>query len=410
MIDEGDMKEMEKRKLTKQMKNIRSLTVLFFVITVIIWFLMLLVKIYFFEFSIKELFDDVVSNILAILLPIIIFNFTYEYYTQKYKSDEISEKIADTIMGRTDIMCRFKEEQKIDFIRSTINTMVNPEAVEMAGAIIYPYITNGYNIRTYYKYSITLRDYIGSSTFPSEEYIKVYENLRFTKKYINHEKLDQSYKIAFFIANHKLDTALRNQEYIFQENLTVADKEFKQIRGMNDENLSRLIKEEMQLVVYIDNQKAEIINPKTNESGIYVEVQTNHITKNINNSAGGNTRNRLDCKDEHSIEISFAMPQIKEHSEILVSINEPTYAPIIQLSYPEATMKVKAYSFLNDGDETSVERATHTVGTYEFCIQNKWIYPVSGVVFVINSLTQSGKEKVVLQSPKTHVSSEAATE
>ena len=97
---------------------------------------------------------------------------------------------------------------------------------------------------------------------------------------------------------------------------------------------------------------------------------------------------KYDYKTEHSVEISFAMAQSKGHSEFLVSINEPTYAPIIQLSYPENSMSVKAYSFLNDGDESSVERATHNVGTYEFCIQNKWIYPVGGVVFVIDDINQ----------------------
>ncbi len=377
---------MKKKKLSERMKNIRSLTVLFFIITAVIWIALVLVKMCFFEFSPKDLFDDIVSNILGILPPIIIFNFVYEYYTQKYESDEISEKIADTIMGRSDIMSRFKDDQKIDFIRSTINTMVSPEAAEMTNAVIYPYITNSYNIRTYFKYSIILRDYETHPLFPKEKYMKVYENFKFTKKYINSDNLPQDFHVGFITANHELDTALRNQNYIFQENLSIDEKEFKQLLEMSEEEWKKMVMEEMQLSVYIDDLKATITNVSLSPAGIDIAFHSEHINKQLRKFEPGAHMTKYDYKTEHSVEISFAMAQTKGHSEFLVSINEPTYAPIIQLSYPESSMSVKAYSFLNDGDESSVERATHNVGTYEFCIQNKWIYPVGGVVFVIDNL------------------------
>lgn len=206
---------MKKRKISERMKNVRSLTILFFIFTVVIWVALLLVKMVLFEFSPMDLFDDIVSNILGILPPIIIFNFVFEYFTQKYESDEISEKIADTIMGKSEIMSRFKTEQKIDFIKSTISTMVDPEAAEMTSAVIYPYITNSYNTRTYFKYSIILRDYEGSDIFDKDRYMKVYEDFKYTKKYINEDNLPQDFHVGFITANQELDSALRNQNYIF---------------------------------------------------------------------------------------------------------------------------------------------------------------------------------------------------
>ncbi|MCM1299690.1 MAG: hypothetical protein NC203_05285 [Firmicutes bacterium] len=377
---------MKKQKLSERMKNIRSLTILFFIVTAVIWIALLLVKMYFFEFSPEALFDDIVSNILGILPPIIIFNFVYEYYTQKYESDEISEKIADTIMGRSDIMSRFKDEQKIDFIGSTINTMVSPEAAEMTNAVIYPYITNSYNIRTYFKYSIILRDYETHPLFPKDRYMKVYENFKFTKKYINDDNLPQDFHVGFITANHELDTALRNQNYIFQENLSIDDKELQQLLAMSEEECKKIVMEEMQLSVYIDDLKAEMTDITFTAAGIDMAFHSEHVNKLLKKFEPGVNMGKYDYKTEHSVEISFAMAQIKGHSEFLVSINEPTYSPIIQLSYPESSMSIRAYSFLNDGDESSVEKATHNVGTYEFCIQNKWIYPVGGVVFVIDDL------------------------
>lgn len=373
---------MKKNKISERMKNVRSLTILFFVITVIVWVLMLLVKITFFDFSAAALFDDIVSNILGILPPIIIFNFVFEYFTQKYESDEISEKIATTIMGKSDIMTRFKDEQKLDFIESTIRTMVNPEAAEMTTAVITPYITNSYNIRTYYKYSIILREYENSKIFDKNRYMKVYENLKFTKKYISSDNLSQDFHVGFITASHELDMALRKQSYIFQENLSIDDKELDLLISMNDEEKRRVVLEEMQMSVYIDDLKADITKIDITHDGIDIAFHSEHINRTAKKSSIGEHNN---YKNEHSVEISFAMAQIKGHSEFLVSINEPTYAPIIQFSYPESSMNVTAFSFLNEGDESAVGKAIHNVGTYEFCIQNKWIYPVGGVVFVIDS-------------------------
>lgn len=386
---------MKRQIITERIKNIRSFTILFFCVTSIIWLLLLVLKLHFFGFDINELLDEIVSNILEILPPIIIFDFAYEYFTRRYESDEISEKIADTIMGCSDIMSRFQEEQKIDFIRSTVKTMVSPETAEMTSAIIYPYITNSYNIRTFYKYSIILRDNMESTLFSGKKYIKVYENIRFTKRYINHEELNQEIKVAFINVNQKLDDALRNQKYLFMENLSIADEELKKIIEKERDERKRLIEEEMLFTVYIDNVKVEIKDVEATEEAIIIVLQlgnTNECLKTVKSKNLGNTRNGEGGRKEHSIEISFAMPQIKGRSELLVSLNEPTYAPIIELSYPETIMEVKAYSFLNNGSDSSVARATHTIGTYEFCIQNEWIYPVSGVFFVINSPIQGVKE------------------
>ncbi len=376
---------MKKKKLSERMKNVRSLTILFFIITAIIWVALLLVKMVFFEFDPNALFDDIVSNILGILPPIIIFNFVFEYFAQKYESDEISEKIADTIMGKSGIMSCFKDEQKIDFIKSTISTMVDPEAAEMTSAVIYPYITNSYNTRTYFKYSIILRDYENSPFFDKKRYMKVYEDFKFTKKYINNENLPQDFHVGFITSNHELDSALRNQDYIFQENLSIDDKEIQMFLATDPGEWKKLVMEEMQLTVYIDDVKAEITDVSFTPAGIDIALHSNHAAKLPKRSAQV-AAEKTGSKAEHTVEISFAMAQVKGHSEFMVSINEPTFAPIIQLSYPETTMNVKAFSFLNDGDESSVEKATHNVGTYEFCIQNKWIYPVGGVVFVIDNI------------------------
>ena len=90
-------------------------------------------------------------------------------------------------------------------------------------------------------------------------------------------------------------------------------------------------------------------------------------------------------RDNIAVDISFSMPQKRGVNDFMVSISEPTYAPDIELSYPDNEMEVKAFSFLNDCEDSSLEKATHNMDSFEFNLQNRWIYPMSGVVFAINT-------------------------
>lgn len=348
----------------------QSITVLLFSATTFVWIALVCLKAWIWGLDGRALAEDIISNILGILPPMIIFNFLYEYLTKEHVSKEMAEQITSTLMGKPEVMNAFEDEQKTTFINTTIEAMVGTESYEMVSAVITPYITNQYNIRTFYKYSIILRDYVDNSLFPSDKYMKIYENLKYTKKYINSGNITNEFSIAFISQNHELDSALRTQTYIFQENLSIDDTEMQILLKKNDDEKLSFVEKEMQVTVYIDEHKAEIKSLNFSENGINIEFSSKH-----DNSA-----------NIHTIEISFAMPQRKGHSEFFASVNEPTYSPMIQLSYPESTMNVKAFSFLNDGDDSSVEKSIHSIGNYEFCIQNKWIYPMSGVVFIIDDI------------------------
>lgn len=355
-------------KKDQRKRSMQSITVMLFVITLLIWVVLLFLKIILWGISAEELIEDIISNILGILPPMLIFNFIYEYLTKDHIADEISEQITKTLLGNSDSIEGFNTKDKIRFVKNTIGSLVGQDSAEMVNAVVEPYITNQYNIRTFFKYTIILRDYSESELFSSDEYMKIYENFKYKKKYIGEGSLPEQLHIAFIYKNHELDLALRNRKYIFQENLSVAEKELNALIALSDEEKLRFVKNEMCISMYIDERVAEIKNVTIDESGIDIEYESHH-DKGI---------------DSHSIEINFAMPQLKGYGEFLVSITEPTYSPIIQLSYPESTMNVTAFSFLNDGDESSVEQATHNIGNYEFCIRDRWIYPMSGVVFMIS--------------------------
>lgn len=355
-------------KSKKRRRSLQSVTVMLAVITALIWLVMVFIKLITRGLSFDNLFDDILSNILGILPPIIIFNFAYEYMTKQYMTDEVTEQITQTLMSNPETIDLFHTENKINFIRTTMTSIVGEESKDMVYGVIEPYLTNSYNIREFYKYTITLREYAGSEIFKSDSYFRVYENLKFRKRYVNKAQLTENFHVGFFLTNIEIDKAFRDCNFIFRENLLLKPSEIDYLNGLDDDARADFIENEMALAVYINDSKCKATAFNITESGIDVEF---HSSDFISDKA-------------NQVEISFNMPQLKGHSEFLVSINEPTYSPIIQLSYPEDIMQVKAFTFINDGEDSLVEKANHYAGGYEFCIQDKWVYPMSGVVFVID--------------------------
>lgn len=355
-------------KKAKRKHSLKVLTAMMFVITFMVWLILLFMKVLVWGISMSELFDEVISNILGIIPPILIFDFIYEYITKDHIAEEVSEQITQTLVGSSDAIDVFKDEDKVRFVQNTVKHIVGEESSEMVNAVIEPYITKKYSIRHFFKYTIILRDYLNNPMFDSAKYLKVYEDLKYKKSYIGNNNLGNEVSVAFILKDHLLDEALRNQKFIFQENLLINDAEMQQLMALSESDKLSFVEKEMQFSIYIDEMQCKIKNVSISNDAIVIAFDSAHDAK----------------QNLHSVDISFAMPQAKGRSEILVSINEPTYSPIIQLSYPEATVSAKAFSFLNDGNESSLEQATHNAGNYEFCIQDKWIYPMSGVVFVID--------------------------
>ena len=223
----------------------------------------------------------------------------------------------------------------------------------------------------FFKYTINLREYKNHTIFTEDKYIKVYENLKYKKIFHSENLLLKDIMIGFFVQNSDLDKQLRNDYYLFRENLCWNKEEMDMFMLLTDDEREDFVKKEMLVKLYIDNEMCTIKKMEFNENGIFL-----HFVSTLN----------MKEEHSHSIEISFTMPQKNRCSQIQISINEPTYSPVIQLSYPDDILKIDAFSFMNDGDDSSVEAATRCIGGYEFCVQDKWIYPMSGVVFVINDM------------------------
>ena len=84
----------------------------------------------------------------------------------------------------------------------------------------------------------------------------------------------------------------------------------------------------------------------------------------------------------NKISLYFHMPLLKQNASFLASISQPTYSPIIRLSYPEEKYDVKNFLFFNKTFGPSAEKAEQGTGCRNIQIKDKWVHPMSGVVFL----------------------------
>ncbi len=351
----------------RKRKDMKSITILLAIVTAALWLVLLLIKHIVTGVDFSSLLDDILANILGILPPIILFNFLYEYLTREHVADEMTEQITQTLMSNPEAIDLFDENPKKAFVRTTIQTLVGQDECDMVYGVVEPYLEMQYNIRRFFRYNITLRDYENNPLFAPKRYLRVYEDVKYRKYYIGENALPRKFFVGFFSDNVRLDKELHEQTYLFRENLKVEPEVLDKLSAMAPQEQMQFLTQQMALSVYINDAKCVLESVEINRSGIHASFLSEHSeTERVLN-----------------IEVTFNMPQLKGFSEFLVSITEPTYSPMIQFSYPEDTMNVTMFPFLNDGEECLVQNAMRNTGSCDIYLQDKWIYPMSGVVFIV---------------------------
>ncbi len=48
-------------------------------------------------------------------------------------------------------------------------------------------------------------------------------------------------------------------------------------------------------------------------------------------------------------------------------------------------MNVKMYSFINEGNSAMTANAMKTSGMCDVSLEGKWIYPMSGIIFIVEN-------------------------
>ena len=341
-------------------------------LTTILWLVLLLIKILVSHQNGEPLYfmdvlSDIGDNILGILPPIILIDFAFEYVTQKYVSEEMSETITDTLMSNPETIRLFEEDTRRNFLNATIDSLAKHGKLEedMAENAITPYLTGSFNLRRNFHYTVTLRTDPISPRFPAKDYITLYERLGFEKHFIKDKPLGQDFGIGFFVENAELDNQLRNQTYLMQEDLSIRPEDLQALCAITDKNEKlRFITEEMHLQVWINNEECEITSVVIKNTGILVMFHSDHSP----------------ADQAITVDISFHLPQLKTARIFQAVIAEPTYDVYIRLDYP-LNYKIKMCPYFNGAKDARVKDANHGVGSCDILLRNKWVYPRSGAVF-----------------------------
>lgn len=369
------MEKQENKKKTRH-RSKKHAVVMLGLFVAAIWLVLLLFKVLYAHANGQSvdfmvILDGIWDNILGVLPPLILIDLVFEFVTQDYVSEEISEQITGTLMSNPETIRLFDDNTKREFLNATVESIVahGENEEEMAKNAIAPYIQGRYNLKKYFTYNITLRNEHATVLFDKPEYLTMNETLCFEKHWIISEPLGETFSVGFFTSNSDLDKNLRGQSFLFRESLDIRQEELDHLCALSKEEKCRFVAEDMSLKIYIGHNRCEIEDADITADGIVVRMRSKK-------KLTGNTA---------YFEIAFSMPRLKSERIFLAAITEPTYSVNIRFDYPRSLYMVDMYPFFNDLEDALVEDVDRGVGLCDINLRDKWVYPMSGVVFHIES-------------------------
>lgn len=380
------MKDTEKRRLelVKSVKREKRRNyIILYSVTAAIWGVLMIVSLTNGFFTGKGFIVDVVQNLVGILPPLLLFDFFNEKLSRDANAIEMSTKITETLMSNPETLELFTDEQRKDFIKSTIASIVKDEdATEMINDNLnnYLYANTNYRLRTSFDYNFELDETLPIAYTPiladRSAYFYVQEKLHYKIKFLSQQANNirsNRIKIGFAFNNNCLDTALRESKTtdvwnncFFRESLDLCPEDVENFKkAVSDlEGFQKVFK----LDVQVDRFKGTLEKVHVCNEGIVCTILSDHDIQAM----------------EHTIRLIFHMP--KRWGSILeIALVDPVKAPRIFVSYPEDSMSVDMFSFLSKGEESSLEMAhEHLNGIYDITMNSEWVYPISGMVFQVD--------------------------
>lgn len=356
-------------------------------------------------FSIQNLVQDTIGNLMGVLAAFLIFDIAHEKISRDSYASMVSEQILDTLMYHPEAMDLYENEQKKIFVNEFIKSIIKDEDVaEMINYHLNSYLLTEADfrgdknitekdcrIRPEFSYRFVLETERTKAFSKLEAeivdgkdpYFYVQEELNYRVKYLEQKgnyTNDKLVKIGFIYDNAALDRFLRGnpsernerllQNCLFREGLDIeeVDREMLQrYAGDKDKRIS-LIKEMFRPHLNIDNNRGEIENVEIiPDCGVVVEFKVDHDTRAM----------------EHTVDVIFHVPK-KWNTVIEVALVEPTKDPHISLSYNEDLMDVEMFAFLNKGETSAYENTSENEnGIFSISLSDEWVFPISGVVFPV---------------------------
>ncbi len=371
--------------------NRQNINKSYFVLYSIIVFIVIVGELFLYfvkGFEFLTFFQDIVESLMGVLVAFLLFDVFHKKISKDSYALEMSQQILDHLMANTKALSLFSEEQREHFIESTISSLVDdPDATEMINNNVLKYLAKNkqYRIRTSFDYRFDIQKNLPSTYehfLTSEKYFYVQELLSYDIKYLTPESKNingNTVSMFFSFNNQNLDKMLRKKDTlnsdltdcIFREGLDVHYDDrcaFLSLQELPLDQRKKRIIELLKPDVQINNHSGEVSNVIVDERGIIIQFKID-IDPTLM---------------EHNIRIIFYIPK-RHHSLLEIAIIEPTKNPKITVSYPEDSLYVEMFPFLNDDEDSSIETTHRQInGIYDISLNKNWIYPISGIIFSIH--------------------------
>lgn len=286
-----------------------------------------------------------------------------------FDEDELHRAVSFLLKNGVDNLSTEEQDGLID---KMLTHRYGTKIAEATASFVHtaPRYYNNVRLRFRYEISIDSAFRFGSLEVDEERYYKLTETLSYQKHLLNGE-VGREFWISYVRDLDKLDDSLRDENYIFSENLLMEKEDLQKLIALDKEEQITFYTRQMRARFNLNGTvlpPAELI---INDAGIFAK----YIAEE-----------ELSHRDVLDVKLAFSIPHRKGSSYFFASISDPTYSPYISFTYPEDEVDVEMISFMNRNTTTAGAKIFD--GLREVSFHNEWVLPMSGAVFILTPHTQ----------------------
>ena len=275
------------------------------------------------------------------------------------------------LIGKKGYSHILSDEKKLSVIRSAIDALGDKYTAPILKSTLSMLSNGAFNVREHFNYIISIRKDFNflNVNIPSDKYFKLSEELGYRKIFrTDRPKSGEPFWVSFSTGLTELDDELRDEKFFFSENFMVDKDDMKKLAVLDDDMKRQFFCSAMKFQISINKVKG--LNPVEviiDDSGIFARYDMPEIDS-----------------ETVDVKIMFSMPQKYDNSFFFACISEPTYSPKIRFKFEEDDFRVEMIPFLTRSLTTRDTRFFD--GLCELSVENEWIMPVSGAIFLIDKI------------------------
>ncbi|NJP38005.1 hypothetical protein [Alkalicoccus luteus] len=344
----------------------RNVTALFITVLLLLFGIIILTNVLLGTISWESFYMDVMTSLIGIMLPLVLFNVIYEKVTRRHQKIETANSVAEALMLDKGVLSRFSEGARKGFIKNSTESLLG----ERAGGMLYttlirPYLENKYHFRRRFRYHISysLKRSGMETSFPEEDYYWVEEDLSFYRSLNIFQLKKRRVTVGFSYWESDLEELFKGEGVFFRENLFIGSSQKKRMQQMTNEELQRFVEEVMQFSFALD-EKSLPFTVENSENGFYLQFDMSGTIE-------------AEADREYKFHYHFHMPQLKTIRKFVSIVSEPTQQVDILFTHADPDVRIVPVPFFDDSE--AVSYLPNNIVKIEL---DQWVLPRSGCVFI----------------------------